>query len=87
MLATKEQMPTTKVSPINSSKLHQLWTVIDETHTNILLGFSDTELIQQILRQLESRGLISHEEVSTISAYLGSRVPLIRDLARARMAV
>jgi hypothetical protein len=87
MLINKEQMPTAKLSPINSSKLHQLWTVIDETQTNILLGFSDTELIQQLLRQLEGRGLVSYEEVSTISAYIGSRVPLIRDLARARMAV
>lgn len=84
MLKPKEQTTTTRTSPINSSKLRQLWTVVEETQTNILLGFGDRELVQQLIGQLENRGLMTCEEVSSISAYLSSRVPLIRDLAYAR---
>lgn len=71
---------------MNSSTLRQIWLVIEETQTNILLGFNDAELIQQLLRELENKMLLSSENNSAISAYISSRVPLIRDLAQARMA-
>ncbi len=71
---------------MNSSILRQLWSVVEETQTNILLSFSDTELVQQLIAQLEFRGLLDTEEVGTVSAYLSSRLLLIRDMARARLA-
>ena len=86
MLFSREQAVAQRVYPMNSSTLRQIWLVIEETQTNILLGFNDAELIQQLLRQLENKKLLSSEETSAISAYISSRVPLIRDLAQARMA-
>ncbi len=71
---------------MNSSILRQLWSVVEETQTNILLSFGDTELVQQLTAQLEFRGLLDTEEVGTVSAYLSSRLLLIRDMARARLA-
>ncbi|KYC42659.1 hypothetical protein WA1_15055 [Scytonema hofmannii PCC 7110] len=71
---------------MSSSTLRQLWSVIEETQTSILLNFSDTELIQQLLRQLQNQKLLTGEELNTINAYLSSRVPLIRDIALARLA-
>jgi hypothetical protein len=71
---------------MNSSILRQLWSVVEETQANIILSFGDTELVQQLVAQVESRGLLNSEEVGTVSAYLSSRLLLIRDMARARLA-
>jgi hypothetical protein len=71
---------------MKSSTLRQLWSVIEETQTTILLNFSDTDLIQQLLKQLQNQKLLSREELNTINVYLSSRIPLIRDIALARMA-
>ncbi|WP_026733950.1 hypothetical protein [Fischerella sp. PCC 9605] len=69
---------------MNSSTLRQLWSVIEDTQTSILLEDNDTELVQQLLRQLETQKILSSEEISVISAYISSRLPLIRDLALLR---
>ena len=52
---------------VNSLTLRQLWSVVEETQTNTLLKFSDAELIQQLLKQLEKKSLLSSEEVGTMS--------------------
>ncbi|OKH37791.1 hypothetical protein NIES2101_36380 [Calothrix sp. HK-06] len=72
------------VCPINSSLLRQFWSVVEDTQTNILLGFSDTELVQQLLRQLQYNGILSTEEITALSIYIDSRLVLIRDLAASR---
>ncbi|MBD2433313.1 MAG: hypothetical protein C4323_14000 [Mastigocladus sp. ERB_26_2] len=69
---------------MNASTLRQLWSLIENTQTNILLEVNDAELIQQLLRQLENQKLLSSEESKAIRAYISSRLPLIRDLAMLR---
>jgi hypothetical protein len=86
MLETKTKSIAMRVCPISSSLLRHLWSVVEETQTNILLSFSDTELVQQLMEQLEFRGLLNTEETSALDAYLNSRLLLIRDLAKARLA-
>jgi hypothetical protein len=86
MLETKTKAIAMRVCPINSSLLRQLWSVVEETQTNILLGFSDTELVQQLLRQLQFKGIFSTDELVAISDYIDSRLILIRDLASSRLA-
>ncbi|MDF5731086.1 MAG: hypothetical protein PUP92_24550 [Rhizonema sp. PD38] len=71
---------------MNSSTLRHLWSVVEETQANTLLKFSDADLIQQLLKQLQKKSDLSHDEVGTMSNYISSRVPLIRDLALARLA-
>ena len=66
------------------STLRQLWSVIEETQTGVILKLSDTELVKQLLAQLNKKQALSSEETNTLSAYLYSRTPLIRDLATAR---
>jgi hypothetical protein len=84
MLFNREQAVAVRIYPMNSSILRQIWLVIEETQTNILLGFNDAELTQQLLNQLENKKFLTSEETGIISAYISSRVPLIRDLALAR---
>jgi len=71
---------------MNSLILRQLWTVIEETQTTVLLRLSDMDLVKQVLNQLGSKTTLSSEEISTVSVYLLSRTSLIRDLAQARLA-
>ena len=69
---------------MNSSTLRQIWSVIEETQSSLLLRLSDTELVKQLLSQLESRNSLSNEEAIAISGYIHSKTSLIRDLALAR---
>jgi hypothetical protein len=71
---------------MNSSILRQLWTVVEETQSSVLLKLSDTDLIKQLLRQLDIKNPLSGEETCIVSAYISSRTSLIRDLAQARLA-
>lgn len=73
-----------EVSAVNASTLRQVWSLIEDTQTNILLEVNDAELIQQLLRRLENQKLLSSEEMQVIRAYISSRLPLIRDLAMVR---
>lgn len=84
MLQTITKANAMRVCPINSSLLRQFWSVVEDTQTNILLGFSDTELVQQLLRQLQYNGILSTEEIAALSIYIDSRLVLIRDLAASR---
>ena len=69
---------------MNSSILRQLWSVIEETQSSVLLRLSDSELVKQLLSQLDSKNPLTNEEITTVAGYLHSRTSLIRDLALAR---
>ena len=71
---------------MNASILRQFWSVIEETQASTLLRLNDTELARQLLIQLEHKPGLSLEDLSSISTYLYSRLPLIRDLAQSRLA-
>ncbi|MGK7892468.1 MAG: hypothetical protein AB4372_02150 [Xenococcus sp. (in: cyanobacteria)] len=66
---------------MNISLLRQIWKVIEQTNLYELLSLNDTEMIQRLLRQLETRNHLSQEETLLVKVYLNSKLPLIRDLA------
>ncbi|BAY25381.1 hypothetical protein NIES2100_51870 [Calothrix sp. NIES-2100] len=71
---------------VNSKILRQLWSVVEQTQTSALVGLSDSDLVNQLLRQLDSKQALSSEEMNSVNSYLFSRTQLIRDLAFARSA-
>ncbi|MBW4586165.1 hypothetical protein G7B40_024855 [Aetokthonos hydrillicola Thurmond2011] len=71
---------------MNSSTLRYLWSVVEQTQTNTLLKLNDTDLVKQLLKQLDASIALTSEETTTIRTYLYSRTTLIRDLAQARIA-
>ncbi len=73
-----------EASILDSSILRQIWAVIEETQTSVLLKLNDPDLVNQLLRQFNGAKALSNEEVSSVSAYLYSKTTLIRDLALAR---
>ncbi len=66
---------------MNISLLRQVWKVIEQTNFYELLSLNDTELIQRLLRQLETQNRLSPEETVLVQVYLNSKLPLIKDLA------
>ena len=66
---------------MNISLLRQVWKVIEQTNFYELLSLNDTELIQRLLRQLETQNRLSQEETVLVQVYLNSKLPLIKDLA------
>jgi glutathione synthase/RimK-type ligase-like ATP-grasp enzyme len=65
--------------------MRHVWSVIEETETKTILCLNDADLLKQLLDQLENKKLLSREQISAMSTYISSRVPLIRDLAHSRM--
>lgn len=70
---------------MNSSALRQFWAVVEDTQANLLLKLNDTELTQKLLYELKFKVSLTSEENRTMSAYIHTRTPLIRDLAHARL--
>lgn len=70
---------------MNISILRQFWSLIEETPLATLLNLNDTELIKQLLRQLEDKQPLSAEESNTMSNYIRSKTLLIRELAEASL--
>lgn len=64
--------------------LNQLWHLIEDTPTHILLSLEIRELIEQVLAQLERTNPLSPEENHLIRHYLQTKTPLIRELAYSR---
>lgn len=79
-------MTKSEVNCVNSSILRQIWNIVEQTQSTVLLRLSDMDLVKQLLSQLSNQTKLSKEELNTVSLYLSSRTALIRDLAAARSA-
>lgn len=79
----------TAVESIQPSTLRQLWSVVIDTQTGILLQLSDAELVNQLVNQLVSQlspqSPLDRQEVHVLREYVRLKTPLIRDLAQARL--
>ncbi|WP_341528077.1 hypothetical protein WKK05_01610 [Nostoc sp. UHCC 0302] len=75
-----------KICLVNSKTLRYLWSIVEETQASTLLGLNDTDLVKQLLGQVESTKALDSEETTTLKAYICSKTSLIRDLAEARLA-
>ena len=58
-----------------------LGSAVSETPPHLLMGFDDVALSHHLLRCIESRMPLSHEESTEMHSYIAARTPLIRDLA------
>ena len=64
--------------------LRHLWSLIEATQTSTLLNLDDANLVQWLLRQVESQRSLNHQETDLLSHYIQSKLSLIRDLAQER---
>ncbi|PZD74431.1 hypothetical protein C1752_01183 [Acaryochloris thomasi RCC1774] len=61
--------------------IHELWSLVESTQTNVLLNLDDTTLVQWLIKRLKQKGI---QDTAACSTYISSRLPLIRDLASDR---
>lgn len=67
--------------------LRQLWSVIETTQAHMLLKLDDTSLVQWLLKQIKQERSLDGNESDILSAYIQSKLSLIRDLAQERQSV
>lgn len=65
---------------MNSNLLHQLWMLIEATQPT-LLRLDDQSLVQWLVQQLREKQSLSGDEEKAASAYIRSRLLLIREVA------
>lgn len=65
---------------MNAITLRKLWSVVEETQTPILLELNDSDLIQQLLHQIQNKYCLDKEEMQAAQHYLGHHLCLIRDM-------
>jgi hypothetical protein len=70
---------------VETSLLHQLWHIINETQTQIVLELDDLNLVKYISIELGKKRILSFEEDNLVRCYIAAKIPLIRDLANARL--
>ena len=71
---------------MNSLTLRQFWSLIEENYNHAFLSLSDTELVKQLIRQLDDKYPLSSEENTNMNSYISSRTLLIREMIEASLA-
>ncbi|MEO1429973.1 MAG: hypothetical protein AAFV71_13090 [Cyanobacteria bacterium J06633_8] len=61
--------------------IRMVWDFVETLSPSSLLKLSDIELIQKLINEIEKASFLSPEDSQNLSKYIGSRTPLIRDLA------
>ncbi len=64
--------------------LRHLWSLVETTQPHVLLNMDDASLVQWLIRQFRSQHPIDYQETTVLTAYIRSRLSLIRDLAQNR---
>ena len=70
---------------MNPSFLRQFWTLVEDAQAVMLLQLDDVSLSAWLLGQVERELILEAGEQDYVSHYIQSKLPLIRDLAQARL--
>ena len=70
-----------KDANLESKIVHAAWSSVEAINKQILLQLNDSELIQQVIRQVDQTSVLSSEDRQSLINYIGSKVMLIRDIA------
>lgn len=64
--------------------LRQLWAVVENSQTKMLLQMDDATLVQWLTHQTKTQAFLEPSETDFLSDYIQSRLSLIRDIAYER---
>jgi len=62
--------------------LRQLWSVVETSHSSVLLGLDDSHLVEWLIGQIAEQRGVEPTDTGFLSDYIRSRLSLIRDLAQ-----
>lgn len=66
---------------IESSIIHAVWSSVETINRKALLQLNDTDLIEQVMRQIDRNFTLSLHDRQPLMDYISSKVRLIRDIA------
>lgn len=66
--------------------LRQLWSVVENSQTKIILQMDDASLVKWLVKQTIRQALLDPNETDNLSDYIQSRLSLIRDIAYERQS-
>jgi hypothetical protein len=64
--------------------VRELWSVVEQTETNLLLNLNDNDLVTQIINRLQQFKSLNPNQYRFAKSYVSARTVLIRDLAQSR---
>lgn len=67
--------------------LKQLWSLVETTHTHVLLSLDDASLIQWLSQQVQTQRSLDRSETHCLNRYIQQRLALIRDIASERQSI
>ena len=65
---------------MNPHLLRQLWSLIESSHKNLILGLDDSSLVHWLIDQISGERSLDTTETRDLSCYIRNRIPLIRDI-------
>lgn len=66
---------------IESSIIHAVWSSVEAINKKALLQLSDTDLVHQVIKQVDRASILSSEDRQSVIDYISSKVSLIKDIA------
>ncbi|MDJ0588822.1 MAG: hypothetical protein QNJ72_02345 [Pleurocapsa sp. MO_226.B13] len=66
---------------LKSDILRAVWSSVEAINKRTLLQLDDTDLIHQIMRQVDDASILTSEDRQSLIDYIKSKVLLIRDIA------
>ena len=66
---------------IESSAIRAVWSCVEAINKQVLLQLNDTDLVHQIIEQIERASVLSSEDRQSVIDYVSSKVSLIKDIA------
>ncbi len=71
---------------MNTSRLRQIWTIIENTQADLILNFDSIQLSRFLVQEIQQTMPLTTEDRAFLNTYIESRIPLIRDLAQSRQS-
>lgn len=72
---------------VTARMMQQLWAVIESTQVSTLLQFDDAALVQLLLNRFKTQQAIDAQAANSLNCYIQSKLPLIRDIAEAKLTI
>ena len=72
---------------MKASLIHQVWEVIEQTQSVLLLQWNDQDMVCQLLRQVQQERPLNGQETTVLRNYLSDRTTLIRDVVADRRGI
>lgn len=67
---------------MSPTMMRQFWSVLEGIRVSIPLAMDDQSLEQWLIRQVRSEHALGRREADILTAYIHSRIPLIREIAQ-----